>query len=121
LPPEYPRSYTATTTTPQIKKFHLDERRARHPEEFIRFGEYPKSLLSRKAADRFDAPILAMYLDKPMRDHTLLGHRAGEPPMKTKLELAKPHGFVVDFVGIFDKWKRRSLSTAMRSTRLSKS
>jgi len=54
----------------------------------------------------FDAPILyAMYLDKPMRDHTLLQAiaRVNRPYENEAAEMVKPHGFVLDFVGIFDK------------------
>jgi type I restriction enzyme, R subunit len=47
----------------------------------------------------FDAPILqAMYLDKPLRDHTLLQAicRTNRPyPAKT-------HGLIVDYLGVFD-------------------
>ena len=53
----------------------------------------------------FDAPVLyAMYLDKPMRDQTLLQAiaRANRPYENEAQEMVKPHGFVLDFVGIFD-------------------
>ena len=57
----------------------------------------------------FDAPILyAMYLDKPMRDHTLLQAiaRVNRPYENEAEEMVKPHGFVLDFVGIFDKLEK---------------
>jgi len=57
----------------------------------------------------FDAPILyAMYLDKPMRDHTLLQAiaRVNRPYENEREEMVKPHGFVLDFVGIFDKLEK---------------
>ena len=43
-----------------------------------------------------------------MRDHTLLQAiaRVNRPYENDKLELVKPHGFVVDFVGIFDKLEK---------------
>ena len=46
-----------------------------------------------------------MYLDKPMRDHTLLQAiaRVNRPYENEAQEMVKPHGFVLDFVGIFDK------------------
>ncbi|MGE0540937.1 MAG: type I restriction endonuclease subunit R [Dehalococcoidia bacterium] len=47
----------------------------------------------------FDAPILqAMYLDKPMKDHTLLQAicRTNRPFPK------KDHGLIVDYLGVFD-------------------
>ena len=63
--------------------------------------------MTEKLLTGYDAPILyAMYLDKPMRDHTLLQaiarvnrpYEKREPP-----KMVKPHGFVLDFIGIFDK------------------
>ncbi|RLB90730.1 MAG: type I restriction endonuclease subunit R, partial [Deltaproteobacteria bacterium] len=57
----------------------------------------------------YDAPILyAMYLDKPMRDHTLLQAiaRVNRPYENEAEEMVKPHGFVLDFVGIFDKLEK---------------
>src|SRR5438067_7023506 len=50
----------------------------------------------------------AMYLDKPMRDHTLLQAiaRVNRPYENEAQEMVKPHGFVLDFVGIFDKLER---------------
>jgi len=49
-----------------------------------------------------------MYLDKPMRDHTLLQAiaRVNRPYENEREEMIKPHGFVLDFVGIFDKLEK---------------
>ena len=49
-----------------------------------------------------------MYLDKPMRDHTLLQAiaRVNRPYENEALKMVKPHGFVLDFVGIFDKLEK---------------
>jgi type I restriction enzyme R subunit len=48
----------------------------------------------------FDAPILqAMYLDKPLRDHTLL--QAITRTNRTYGE-EKTHGLIVDYLGVFD-------------------
>jgi len=49
-----------------------------------------------------------MYLDKPMRDHTLLQAiaRVNRPYENETAEMVKPHGFVLDFVGIFDKLEK---------------
>jgi type I restriction enzyme R subunit len=48
-----------------------------------------------------------MYLDKPMRDHTLLQAIARvNRPYETEGEIKKPSGFVLDFVGIFDKLEK---------------
>ena len=49
-----------------------------------------------------------MYLDKPMRDHTLLQAiaRVNRPYQNETESMVKPHGFVLDFVGIFDKLEK---------------
>lgn len=77
---------------------------------FGRFGERPKILIvTVKLLTGFDAPILyALYLDKPMRDHTLLQAiaRVNRPYENEAREMVKPHGFVLDFVGIFDKLEK---------------
>ncbi len=70
----------------------------------------PKILIvTEKLLTGYDAPILyAMYLDKPMRDHTLLQAiaRVNRPYENEAEEMVKPHGFVLDFVGIFDKLEK---------------
>ncbi|MEO8033468.1 MAG: HsdR family type I site-specific deoxyribonuclease, partial [Acidobacteriota bacterium] len=71
----------------------------------------PKILIvTQKLLTGFDAPILyCMYLDKPMRDHTLLQAiaRVNRPYSEPgEEEKAKPAGLVVDFVGIFDKLEK---------------
>ena len=57
-------------------------------------------IVTAKLLTGFDAPILqAMYLDKPLRDHTLLqavcrtNRRYGDK---------KVHGLIVDYLGVFD-------------------
>ena len=65
--------------------------------------------MTEKLLTGFDAPILyAMYLDKPMRDHTLLQAiaRVNRPYENEDAQMIKPHGFVLDFVGIFDKLEK---------------
>src|SRR5258705_12554120 len=52
-----------------------------------------------------------MYWHKPMRDHTLLQaiarvNRPYEVDEGDGRETRKPHGFVLDFVGIFDKLEK---------------
>jgi len=113
LPPEYSEVvYTANNNDSlKLKKFHLNEKKERGiRKSFIRFGEYPKILIvTEKLLTGFDAPILyAMYLDKPMRDHTLLQAiaRVNRPYENEAAEMVKPHGFVLDFVGIFDKLEK---------------
>jgi type I restriction enzyme R subunit len=57
-------------------------------------------VVTSKLLTGFDAPILqAMYLDKPLRDHTLLQAicRANRPYGNEKT-----HGLIVDYLGIFD-------------------
>jgi len=87
-------------------------------------GEWPKILIvTEKLLTGFDAPILyAMYLDKPMRDHTLLQAiaRVNRPYENEAAEMVKPHGFVLDFVASLTSWRKRWLLTATRSTLLSK-
>jgi type I restriction enzyme R subunit len=68
--------------------------RFRDPDDPLQF-----LIVTSKLLTGFDAPILqVMYLDKPMRDHTLLQAicRTNRPyPGKT-------HGLIVDYIGIFD-------------------
>ena len=49
-----------------------------------------------------------MYPDKPMRDNTLLQAiaRVNRPYENEGENKLKPHGFVLDFVGIFDKLEK---------------
>lgn len=57
-------------------------------------------IVTSKLLTGFDAPILqTMYLDKPMRDHTLLQAicRTNRPHGPTKT-----HGLIVDYIGVFD-------------------
>ncbi len=111
--PSIPRwSTPATTTTPQLlKEFHLDPKKERQiRKSFGKLDQQPKILIvTEKLLTGFDAPVLyAMYLDKPMRDHTLLQAiaRVNRPYENEAQEMVKPHGFVLDFVGIFDKLEK---------------
>jgi type I restriction enzyme R subunit len=57
-------------------------------------------IVTAKLLTGFDAPILqAMYLDKPMKDHTLL-----QAICRTNRTYgtAKTHGLIVDYLGVFD-------------------
>lgn len=61
-------------------------------------------IVTSKLLTGFDAPILqVMYLDKPMKDHTLL-----QAICRTnrKYTTAKKCGLIVDFVGVFDNVAR---------------
>src|SRR4029078_560163 len=77
---------------------------------FTKIDEQPKILIvTEKLLTGFDAPVLyAMYLDKPMRDHTLVQAiaRVNRPYENEAQEMVKPHGFVLGFVGIFDKLEK---------------
>lgn len=113
LPSEYSEVvFTGTNNDKaELKKFHIDETRERQiRKSFTKIGEQPKILIvTEKLLTGFDAPILyAMYLDKPMRDHTLLQAiaRVNRPYENEASEMVKPHGFVLDFVGIFDKLEK---------------
>ena len=93
---------------PLLKQFHLDSKQERQiRKSFCKLDQHPKILIvTEKLLTGFDAPILyAMYLDKPLRDHTLLQAiaRVNRPYENEALEMVKPHGFVLDFVGIFKK------------------
>jgi len=76
---------------------------------FVKPEALPKLLIvTDKLLTGFDAPILyCMYLDKPMRDHTLLQAIARvNRPYESEGEVKKPSGFVLDFVGIFEKLEK---------------
>jgi type I restriction enzyme, R subunit len=113
LPPEYSEIvFTGSNNDPErLKRWHLDEKKERQiRKSFTKPGEQPKILIvTEKLLTGFDAPILyAMYLDKPMRDHTLLQAiaRVNRPYENEEEQMVKPHGFVLDFVGIFDKLEK---------------
>jgi type I restriction enzyme, R subunit len=113
LPPEYSEIvFTGNNNDPpHLKKWHIDEKKEKQiRKNFIKVADFPKILIvTEKLLTGFDAPILyAMYLDKPMRDHTLLQAiaRVNRPYENESAEMVKPHGFVLDFVGIFDKLEK---------------
>ena len=94
-----------------LKQFHLDAKQERQiRKSFCKLDQQPKILIvTEKLLTGFDAPVLyAMYLDKPLRDHTLLQAiaRVNRPYENEALQMVKPHGFVLDFVGIFKKLKK---------------
>ena len=113
LPPEYSEVvYTGSNNdSTLLKEFHLDPKKERQiRKSFGKLDQMPKILIvTEKLLTGFDAPVLyAMYLDKPMRDHTLLQAiaRVNRPYENEAQEMVKPHGFVLDFVGIFDKLEK---------------
>lgn len=68
--------------------------RFRDPNDPLKF-----LIVTSKLLTGFDAPILqAMYLDKPMKDHSLL-----QAICRTnRVYPGKTHGLIVDYLGIFD-------------------
>ncbi len=113
LPPDYSAVvFSGNHNDPaELKKHHIDEKKEKQiRRDFARFGTQPKILIvTEKLLTGFDAPLLyAMYLDKPMRDHTLLQAiaRVNRPYEHKAAGMVKPHGFVLDFVGIFDKLEK---------------
>lgn len=113
LPTEYSEVvYTGNNNdTEDLKAYHIDRRKEKEiRKKFTRIDEQPKILIvTEKLLTGYDAPILyAMYLDKPMRDHTLLQAiaRVNRPYENEEREMVKPHGFVLDFVGIFENLEK---------------
>jgi type I restriction enzyme R subunit len=113
LPPEYSAVvYTGNNNdSALLKEFHQEDKQERQIRKaFTKLDQFPKILIvTEKLLTGFDAPVLyAMYLDKPMRDHTLLQAiaRVNRPYENEQAEMVKPHGFVLDFVGIFDKLEK---------------
>ena len=93
-----------------MKEFYLSEDEEKKiRKDFLKKGSLPKILIvTQKLLTGFDAPILyCMYLDKPMRDHVLLQAIARvNRPYEDDDGHAKPCGFVLDFVGIFEKLEK---------------
>ena len=113
LPPEYSRVvYTGNNNDSRLlKAFHLDKQEERQVRKaFGKLEQQPKILIvTEKLLTGFDASVLyAMYLDKPMRDHTLLQAiaRVNRPYENEEHGMVKPHGFVLDFVGVFDNLEK---------------
>jgi len=116
LPADYSEVvYTGNNNdTAELKGYHIDEKKEKQiRKDFAKAGKLPKILLvTEKLLTGYDAPVLyAMYLDKPMRDHTLLQaiarvNRPYETEEEGGRETRKPHGFVLDFVGIFAKLEK---------------
>jgi type I restriction enzyme R subunit len=94
-----------------FKKHYLaeDEEKRLKGKVFPKKDTLPKILIvTDKLLTGYDAPILyCMYLDKPMKDHTLLQAIARvNRPYEDDEGLKKPCGFVLDFVGIFEKLEK---------------
>jgi type I restriction enzyme, R subunit len=112
LPPEYSRVVISPghNDPEHLARYHLsdhDEKQVR--KAFIKPDQLPKILIvTEKLLTGYDAPILyCMYLDKPMRDHVLLQAIARvNRPYDDDAGKRKPGGFVLDFVGIFEKLEK---------------
>jgi type I restriction enzyme R subunit len=109
LPPEYSEVVISPgyNDPSELARYHrTDEEEQRIRKVFRQPDALPKILIvTEKLLTGFDAPILyCMYLDKPMRDHVLLQAIARvNRPYEDSAGRRKPAGFVLDFVGIFDK------------------
>lgn len=112
LPPEYSQVVYSPgpNDSAALQRHYLspdEEKEVR--KAFIKQGTLPQILIvTEKLLTGFDAPILyCLYLDKPMRDHVLLQAIARvNRPYEDAAGLVKPVGFVVDFVGIFERLER---------------
>lgn len=88
-----------------LRQFHLGEEEERQTRKSFRSpDQLPKMLIvTQKLLTGYDAPVLyCMYLDKPLKDHTLLQAiaRVNRPyPTKTS-------GLIVDYVGVFEDLER---------------
>ena len=107
LPPEYSRVvYTAHHKNGDLMRQHhiddVEEKRVR--KAFRAPDELPSILIvTQKLLTGYDAPVLyAMYLDKPLKDHTLLQAiaRVNRP------YLDKENGLIVDYIGVFEDLQR---------------
>lgn len=110
LPPEYSEviiSSGGKKDTAHLRRYRLSEDREQTIRRAFRKPDVlPKILIvTEKLLTGFDAPILyCLYLDKPMRDHVLLQAIARvNRPYEDDHGRHKPAGFVLDFVGIFEK------------------
>ena len=113
VPPEYSQvviSQAGKKDSEQLKRHYLnDDAEKAVRKAFRKPDEQPKILIvTEKLLTGFDAPILyCMYLDKPMRDHVLLQAIARvNRPYEDDDGRRKPSGFVLDFVGIFEKLEK---------------
>lgn len=103
LPPEASDIVMSVNTNePEYKTYARTRDQEEKILERFRDPNDPLKLLivTSKLLTGFDAPILqAMYLDKPLRDHTLL--QAICRVNRTYGE-SKSHGLIVDYLGVFD-------------------
>lgn len=113
LPAEYSVVVYSQThnDSAQLKQYYLKENDEKDlkGKKFPKKEKFPKILIvTDKLLTGYDAPILyCMYLDKPMKDHTLLQAIARvNRPYEDEEGLKKPSGFVLDFIGIFERLEK---------------
>ena len=107
LPPEYSRVvYTPYHKNGDLmRQHHLDDAEEKRVRKAFRApDDLPKILIvTQKLLTGYDAPVLyAMYLDKPLKDHTLLQAiaRVNRPYPD------KENGLIVDYIGVFEDLQR---------------
>jgi type I restriction enzyme R subunit len=107
LPEEYSRVvYTADyKDTGLLRQHHIDDAEEKRVRKAFRAPEeMPKILIvTEKLLTGYDAPVLyVMYLDKPLKDHTLLQAiaRVNRPYPD------KESGLIVDYIGVFEDLQR---------------
>ncbi len=107
LPAEISRVvYTANHKDRELlRQYHLDDDAEKKLRKAFRDPqELPRMLIvTEKLLTGYDAPVLyAMYLDKPLKDHTLLQAiaRVNRPYPEKK------NGFILDYIGIFEDLQR---------------
>lgn len=111
LPAEYSKVVYSPSNDdePPLSDYHLSRKQEKMIRKAFRHPDsLPKILIvTEKLLTGFDAPILyCMYLDKPMRDHVLLQAIARVNRPYEEGDRKKTAGFVLDFVGMFDKLEK---------------
>lgn len=93
-----------------LKQFHISDKEEINIRKSFKAKEkLPKILIvTQKLLTGFDAPVLyCMYLDKPLKDHTLLQALARvNRPLSDEEGEKKTTGLIVDFVGVLDNLKK---------------
>jgi type I restriction enzyme R subunit len=92
----------------ELREYYLDDQAEKNAKKaFKAFGDEPSFLIvCDKLLTGFDAPIEAvMYLDKPLKEHNLLQaiartNRTCSLKRPDGAEIEKPHGRIVDYIGI---------------------
>ena len=106
-----PSEYSRVVYTPYhkngdlMRQHHMDDAEEKRVRKAFRApDELPKVLIvTQKLLTGYDAPVLyAMYLDKPLKDHTLLQAiaRVNRPYPD------KESGLIVDYIGVFEDLQR---------------